>query len=166
MESVGTVGGARVPCPGSQAGRGWHRLRCPRRCRGALRASCSPRRCGSGGYAPRVLESRGPRGRGGSTALSSDAASEATGLLPVRTQVACEMMCVFSLLGRMFIFYGNKTSTQFLNFTPTLICSDGLQPDILGSVSCTPATGSHLGFRGGFEEVGFFFILNQNRRYF
>uniref|UniRef100_A0A2K6FLL7 AP-2 complex subunit alpha n=1 Tax=Propithecus coquereli TaxID=379532 RepID=A0A2K6FLL7_PROCO len=24
-------------------------------------------------------------------------------------------------LGRMFIFYGNKTSTQFLNFTPTLI---------------------------------------------
>ncbi|XP_020639819.1 AP-2 complex subunit alpha-2 isoform X6 [Pogona vitticeps] len=30
-------------------------------------------------------------------------------------------------LGRMFIFYGNKTSTQFLNFTPTLICSDDLQ---------------------------------------
>uniref|UniRef100_A0A803TSU6 Adaptor related protein complex 2 subunit alpha 2 n=1 Tax=Anolis carolinensis TaxID=28377 RepID=A0A803TSU6_ANOCA len=25
-------------------------------------------------------------------------------------------------LGRMFIFYGNKTSTQFLNFSPTLIC--------------------------------------------
>ncbi|XP_033011306.1 AP-2 complex subunit alpha-2 isoform X4 [Lacerta agilis] len=30
-------------------------------------------------------------------------------------------------LGRMFIFYGNKTSTQFLNFTPALICSDELQ---------------------------------------
>ncbi|KAJ7344340.1 hypothetical protein JRQ81_000290 [Phrynocephalus forsythii] len=30
-------------------------------------------------------------------------------------------------LGRMFIFYGNKTSTQFVNFTPTLICSDDLQ---------------------------------------
>ncbi|XP_064226361.1 AP-2 complex subunit alpha-2 isoform X3 [Aotus nancymaae] len=33
-------------------------------------------------------------------------------------------------LGRMFIFYGNKTSTQFLNFTPTLICSDDLQPHL------------------------------------
>ncbi|XP_074853941.1 AP-2 complex subunit alpha-2 isoform X1 [Carettochelys insculpta] len=33
-------------------------------------------------------------------------------------------------LGRMFIFYGNKTSTQFLNFTPTLICSDGLQSSL------------------------------------
>ncbi|PNJ84808.1 AP2A2 isoform 8 [Pongo abelii] len=33
-------------------------------------------------------------------------------------------------LGRMFIFYGNKTSTQFLNFTPTLICSDDLQPNL------------------------------------
>ncbi|KAM7110128.1 AP-2 complex subunit alpha-2 isoform 6-T6 [Ciconia maguari] len=31
-------------------------------------------------------------------------------------------------LGRMFIFYGNKTSTQFLNFTPTVICSDDLHP--------------------------------------
>ncbi|XP_044281484.1 AP-2 complex subunit alpha-2 isoform X1 [Varanus komodoensis] len=30
-------------------------------------------------------------------------------------------------LGRMFIFYGNKTSTQFLNFIPTIICSDDLQ---------------------------------------
>ncbi|XP_060031850.1 AP-2 complex subunit alpha-2 isoform X2 [Erinaceus europaeus] len=30
-------------------------------------------------------------------------------------------------LGRMFIFYGNKTSTQLLSFTPTLICSDELQ---------------------------------------
>ncbi|XP_075784331.1 AP-2 complex subunit alpha-2 isoform X2 [Pelodiscus sinensis] len=34
-------------------------------------------------------------------------------------------------LGRMFIFYGNKTSTQFLNFTPTLICSDELKSNIL-----------------------------------
>uniref|UniRef100_F1RZ02 AP-2 complex subunit alpha n=1 Tax=Sus scrofa TaxID=9823 RepID=F1RZ02_PIG len=34
-------------------------------------------------------------------------------------------------LGRMFIFYGNKTSTQFLSFTPTLVCSDGLQANIL-----------------------------------
>jgi len=33
--------------------------------------------------------------------------------------------------GRMFIFYGNKTSTQFLNFTPTVICSDDLQSNIL-----------------------------------
>ncbi|XP_040111165.1 AP-2 complex subunit alpha-2 [Oryx dammah] len=33
-------------------------------------------------------------------------------------------------LGRMFIFYGNKTSTQFLNFTPTLICSDDLQANL------------------------------------
>ncbi|XP_077177557.1 AP-2 complex subunit alpha-2 isoform X7 [Paroedura picta] len=33
-------------------------------------------------------------------------------------------------LGRMFIFYGNKTSTQFLNFTPTLICSDDLQSSL------------------------------------
>ncbi|XP_015278687.1 PREDICTED: AP-2 complex subunit alpha-2-like [Gekko japonicus] len=31
---------------------------------------------------------------------------------------------------RMFIFYGNKTSTQFLNFTSTLICSDGLQSSL------------------------------------
>ncbi|XP_045872292.1 AP-2 complex subunit alpha-2 isoform X2 [Meles meles] len=33
-------------------------------------------------------------------------------------------------LGRMFVFYGNKTSTQFLNFTPTLICSDDLQTNL------------------------------------
>lgn len=166
---MGTAGGARAPCPGSQAGRGWHRLRCPRGCGGAL---CPRGRRGSGGSAPRLLESRGPwgkvtpvpRGRGGSTALPSDAARVATGPLPVPVQAACEMMCVFSLLGRMFIFYGNKTSTQFLNFTPTLICSDGLQADILGSVSPTPVTGSRLGFRGGFEEGVFFF--NRNRRYF
>ncbi|KAB0401068.1 hypothetical protein E2I00_019533 [Balaenoptera physalus] len=39
---------------------------------------------------------------------------------------------------RMFIFYGNKTSTQFLSFTPTLICSDDLQANILGSVAPRP----------------------------
>ncbi|KAM6466576.1 AP-2 complex subunit alpha-2 isoform 1-T1 [Liasis olivaceus] len=33
-------------------------------------------------------------------------------------------------LGRMFIFYGNKTSTPFLNFIPTLICSDDLQSSL------------------------------------
>lgn len=44
------------------------------------------------------------------------------------------MCAVFCFLpGRMFIFYGNKTSTQFLNFTPTLICADDLQANILGS---------------------------------
>ncbi|KAI5934922.1 AP-2 complex subunit alpha-2 [Manis javanica] len=41
-------------------------------------------------------------------------------------------------LGRMFIFYGNKTSTQFLNFTPTLICSDDLQANILGPITLCP----------------------------
>ncbi|KAM9372773.1 AP-2 complex subunit alpha-2 isoform 1-T1 [Phaethornis superciliosus] len=43
-------------------------------------------------------------------------------------------------LGRMFIFYGNKTSTQFLNFTPTVICSDDLQSNILNcsSISTKP----------------------------
>ncbi|ELK32088.1 AP-2 complex subunit alpha-2 [Myotis davidii] len=40
-------------------------------------------------------------------------------------------------LGRMFIFYGNKTSTQFLNFTPTLICSDDLQANILVEMALT-----------------------------
>ncbi|KAM8938639.1 AP-2 complex subunit alpha-2 isoform 4-T4 [Pelodytes ibericus] len=33
-------------------------------------------------------------------------------------------------LGRMFIFYGNKVSTQFQNFTPTLICSDELSASL------------------------------------
>uniref|UniRef100_A0A2I2YWE7 AP-2 complex subunit alpha n=1 Tax=Gorilla gorilla gorilla TaxID=9595 RepID=A0A2I2YWE7_GORGO len=33
-------------------------------------------------------------------------------------------------LGRMFIFYGNKTSTQFLNFTPTLISRCAPQPSL------------------------------------
>ncbi|XP_042298957.1 AP-2 complex subunit alpha-2 isoform X3 [Sceloporus undulatus] len=33
-------------------------------------------------------------------------------------------------LGRMFIFYGNKTSTQFINFTSTLVCSDDLQSSL------------------------------------
>lgn len=40
-------------------------------------------------------------------------------------------MSLLFFLGRMFIFYGNKTSTQFLNFTPTVICSDDLQSNIL-----------------------------------
>uniref|UniRef100_A0A2K5CMG6 AP-2 complex subunit alpha n=1 Tax=Aotus nancymaae TaxID=37293 RepID=A0A2K5CMG6_AOTNA len=44
-------------------------------------------------------------------------------------------LCFCFPLGRMFIFYGNKTSTQFLNFTPTLICSDDLQPHILGCIT-------------------------------
>ncbi|XP_063294131.1 AP-2 complex subunit alpha-2 isoform X4 [Pelobates fuscus] len=33
-------------------------------------------------------------------------------------------------LGRMFIFYGNKVSAQFQNFTPTLICSDDLSSNL------------------------------------
>lgn len=61
----------------------------------------------------------------------------------------CEMDCF--LLGRMFIFYGNKTSTQFLNFTPTLICSDDLQANILGSI-CPMALTAAIGGGGGFEE--------------
>ncbi|GAB5578245.1 AP-2 complex subunit alpha-2 isoform X1 [Prionailurus iriomotensis] len=35
-------------------------------------------------------------------------------------------------LGRMFIFYGNKTSTQFLNFTPTLILTKPVDPTVDG----------------------------------
>lgn len=56
-----------------------------------------------------------------------------------------------SLPGRMFIFYGNKTSTQFLNFTPTLICSDDLQANILGPVA-TWATG-RVGGRMDWEDA-------------
>ncbi|XP_073514802.1 AP-2 complex subunit alpha-2 isoform X4 [Phyllobates terribilis] len=33
-------------------------------------------------------------------------------------------------LGRMFIFYGNKLSSQFQNFTPTLVCSDELKASL------------------------------------
>ncbi|XP_075043951.1 AP-2 complex subunit alpha-2 isoform X2 [Mixophyes fleayi] len=33
-------------------------------------------------------------------------------------------------LGRMFIFFGNKVSSQFQNFTPTLICSDELKASL------------------------------------
>ncbi|XP_075693724.1 AP-2 complex subunit alpha-2 isoform X2 [Rhinoderma darwinii] len=33
-------------------------------------------------------------------------------------------------LGRMFIFYGNKLSSQFQNFTPTLVCSDELNASL------------------------------------
>lgn len=60
---------------------------------------------------------------------------------------------VFSLLGRMFIFYGNKTSTQFLNFTPTLICSDDLQTNILASRFLCPRQTGAWGLEEGFEEV-------------
>lgn len=66
---------------------------------------------------------------------------------------------VFSLLGRMFIFYGNKTSTQFLNFTPTLICSDDLQMNILGLVCLTPQHMAIWDLEEGSEEV----ILYQTR---
>lgn len=75
------------------------------------------------------------------------------GVSPRSCSVTCEMMCVFSLPGRMFIFYGNKTSTQFLNFTPTLICSDGLQADILGPVSPTPVTGGHGDLEEGWRKA-------------
>ncbi|XP_066438956.1 AP-2 complex subunit alpha-2-like isoform X2 [Eleutherodactylus coqui] len=33
-------------------------------------------------------------------------------------------------LGRIFIFYGNKLSSQFQNFTPTLVCSDELKASL------------------------------------
>ncbi|XP_064423410.1 AP-2 complex subunit alpha-2 isoform X5 [Latimeria chalumnae] len=33
-------------------------------------------------------------------------------------------------LGRMYVFYGNKTSTQFLSFAPNVICPDGLQSEL------------------------------------
>lgn len=138
----------------------------PERLQGRSVCCLSPRLVGAAEATPPGCWRAGaPRGGGavgerGSTALSSDAARVAAGL-PVRTQAACATMCVFPFPGRMFIFYGNKTSTQFLNFTPTLICSDGLQADILGSVSPTPETGSHWGFRGGFEEGVFFFKSDQ-----
>ncbi|XP_025771337.1 AP-2 complex subunit alpha-2 [Puma concolor] len=62
-------------------------------------------------------------------------------------------------LGRMFIFYGNKTSTQFLNFTPTLICSDDLQMNILGLVCLTPQHMAIWDLEEGSEEV----VLYQTR---
>uniref|UniRef100_A0A8C4TD89 AP-2 complex subunit alpha n=1 Tax=Erpetoichthys calabaricus TaxID=27687 RepID=A0A8C4TD89_ERPCA len=34
-------------------------------------------------------------------------------------------------LGRMYVFYGNKTSTQFLSFSSNVICQDGLKSHIL-----------------------------------
>ncbi|XP_048828638.1 AP-2 complex subunit alpha-2 isoform X4 [Brienomyrus brachyistius] len=33
-------------------------------------------------------------------------------------------------LGRMYIFYGNKTSTQFLNFSSSVICQDSLKTQL------------------------------------
>ena len=71
-----------------------------------------------------------PRARGAvgwGRALFSPCSSGAA-MCPVN-----KLLCF--LPGRMFIFYGNKTSTQFLNFTPTLICSDDLQANILGPVA-------------------------------
>lgn len=163
---MGTAGGAGVPRPGSQAARGWHRPCCPRGCRDALCAACPRGRWGQRRLRPRGAGELGPQGkgcRGGEGQHSSFLRrSQGGGGAPRPHSGRVCNMCVFPFPGRMFIFYGNKTSTQFLNFTPTLICSDGLQADILGSVSPTPETGSHLGFRGGFEE-GVFFFLNQIR---
>uniref|UniRef100_A0A8C8C650 AP-2 complex subunit alpha n=1 Tax=Oncorhynchus tshawytscha TaxID=74940 RepID=A0A8C8C650_ONCTS len=31
-------------------------------------------------------------------------------------------------LGRMYVFFGNKTSTQFMNFAASVVCQDALQP--------------------------------------
>ena len=50
----------------------------------------------------------------------------------VKIMVYCLKTSYFKLdlsqnVGR---FYGNKTSTQFLNFTPTLICADNLQTNL------------------------------------
>ncbi|KPP61719.1 AP-2 complex subunit alpha-2-like [Scleropages formosus] len=45
-------------------------------------------------------------------------------------------------LGRMYVFYGNKTSTQFLNFSPSVICQDALKTHILlqrGTALCVRA---------------------------
>lgn len=53
----------------------------------------------------------------------------------------------------MFIFYGNKTSTQFLNFTPTLICSDDLQPNILGFIAPMPTDSIMWDLEEASEEV-------------
>lgn len=78
--------------------------------------------------------------------MNLNSAEDCGGLLFFRVNIQgeCEMVCVkklfLFLLGRMFIFYGNKTSTQFLNFTPTLICSDDLQPNILGFIAPCPQT--------------------------
>ncbi|XP_036390437.1 LOW QUALITY PROTEIN: AP-2 complex subunit alpha-2-like [Megalops cyprinoides] len=40
-------------------------------------------------------------------------------------------------LGRMYVFYGNKTSTQFLNFTSSVVCQDALKTQL--SIHTKPA---------------------------
>ncbi|KAM6981305.1 AP-2 complex subunit alpha-2-like [Aplochiton taeniatus] len=40
-------------------------------------------------------------------------------------------------LGRMYVFFGNKTSTQFLSFSSTVVCADTLATDL--SVHAKPA---------------------------
>ncbi|XP_028812672.1 AP-2 complex subunit alpha-2 isoform X2 [Denticeps clupeoides] len=40
-------------------------------------------------------------------------------------------------LGRMYVFYGNKTSTQFHNFTASVVCQDGLNSQL--NVHAKPA---------------------------
>lgn len=82
--------------------------------------------CSDGTGLPTLrLRARGAvGGRGGSVLPRTSGAA----MCPVN-----KLLCF--LPGRMFIFYGNKTSTQFLHFTPTLICSDDLQANILGPVA-------------------------------
>ena len=40
-------------------------------------------------------------------------------------------MDVLPLLGRIYVFFGNKTSTQFLDFSSTVNCPDLLKTHIL-----------------------------------
>ncbi|XP_026879721.1 AP-2 complex subunit alpha-2 isoform X1 [Electrophorus electricus] len=40
-------------------------------------------------------------------------------------------------LGRMYVFYGNKTTTQFLNFSASLVCQDALNTQL--NIHTTPA---------------------------
>uniref|UniRef100_A0A4W6D6W0 AP-2 complex subunit alpha n=1 Tax=Lates calcarifer TaxID=8187 RepID=A0A4W6D6W0_LATCA len=41
-------------------------------------------------------------------------------------------------LGRMYVFYGNKTSTQFLSFSSSVTCNDTLKNHILSTSSVDP----------------------------
>ena len=104
---------------------------------GGLRASSALMAQG----APRCGRGLGV-GRGEAGALLSPCSSGAA-MCPVN-----KLLCF--LPGRMFIFYGNKTSTQFLNFTPTLICSDDLQANILGPVA--PRATGRVGGRMDWED--------------
>ena len=38
---------------------------------------------------------------------------------------------MLSLLGRIYVFFGNKTSNQFLDFSSTVNCPDLLKTNIL-----------------------------------